>query len=353
VATSSTTLINDTVNGNSARGGDGGQGGGGNIGKIFGGHGGAGGSGGDGQGGGLDVAAGTVGLINDTLASNAVRGGNGGIAGNGGGGPGGSGSSHGGPGGKGGNGGNGAGGGLYLVSRSTVNLANTLIAEDTVAIGAGGKGGANGNTDVTDGASGSGGSASGYDVYGSVNSSDHDLIGNSIGSSGFSAAHGDILDPLSAALEPLANNGGAAAGAPGTQQVVQTMALLTGSPAINTGDNNASGLPATDQRGNPRIAGTAVDIGAFEVQPPAPQHSPPPPSPSPHPASPPTLHTPPLLAFFDSFLAGVETVNGNRTETLVDRIFGIPLLISTYDGAGNLMRVTLFGIDITFLVEML
>lgn len=59
---------------------------------------------------------------------------------------------------------------------------------------------------------------------------------------------------------PLANNGGP----------TPTMALLTGSPAINTG-NNASvpaGL-ATDQRGSgfARTNGGTVDIGAFEVQP--------------------------------------------------------------------------------------
>jgi hypothetical protein len=131
------------------------------------------------------------------------------------------------------------------------------------------------------------------------------------------------------------------------------MALLPGCPAINAGDNNASGLPATDQRGNPRIAGNAVDIGAFEVQPPSPLHLPPPPSPSPSPAPPPSLHTPPLLAFFDSLLAGVETVNGNGTETVVDSIFGMPRFISLYDSAGKLMSVNLFGIDITFLVEML
>jgi hypothetical protein len=365
VSAVSTTLTNDTLSGNVASGGNGGQGGAGNIGKIFGGAGGAGGRGGDAGGGGLDVAAGSVSLINDTLAGNSVRGASGGNGGQGGGfNKLGSGSSVGGIGGIGGAGGNGAGGGLYIVSPSTVNLANTLIANDTVAVGAGGTGGAggHGNTDGTNGATGSGGSASGYDVYGSVSSSDHDLIGNSIGSSGFSSAHGDILDPLSAGMGPLANNGGATAGAPGSQQVVQTMALLPVSPAINAGDNSASGLPATDQRGNPRIAVNAVDIGAFEVQPP----------PggggggggggsgggggggsSPSPPAPPSLHTPPLLGFFDALLHGIETVNANGTETVVDRFFGIPLFISTYDSAGHLMSVTLFGFNVTILFELL
>lgn len=55
-----------------------------------------------------------------------------------------------------------------------------------------------------------------------------------------------------ALLAPIADNGG----------LTQTMALLNGSPAIDTG--TPTGAPATDQRGLPRFG--AVDIGAFEVQ---------------------------------------------------------------------------------------
>jgi uncharacterized delta-60 repeat protein/CSLREA domain-containing protein len=49
----------------------------------------------------------------------------------------------------------------------------------------------------------------------------------------------------------------------------QTFALLSGSPAINAGGSSAAtaaGL-TTDQRGLPRVSGSAVDIGAFESQP--------------------------------------------------------------------------------------
>ena len=56
-------------------------------------------------------------------------------------------------------------------------------------------------------------------------------------------------DPL---LQPLANNGG----------FTQTMALGSGSPAINAGTN--TGCPATDQRGVTRPQGAACDIGAYE-----------------------------------------------------------------------------------------
>ena len=65
-------------------------------------------------------------------------------------------------------------------------------------------------------------------------------------------------DPI---LGPLANNGGP----------TLTYALMTGSPAINAGDNALAINPltnaplTTDQRGLARFVGT-VDIGAFEVQ---------------------------------------------------------------------------------------
>jgi len=57
-------------------------------------------------------------------------------------------------------------------------------------------------------------------------------------------------DPL---LGPLQDNGGP----------TFTCALLLGSPAVNTGDNN--GAPATDQRGITRPHGPYVDIGAYEL----------------------------------------------------------------------------------------
>jgi hypothetical protein len=54
-------------------------------------------------------------------------------------------------------------------------------------------------------------------------------------------------------LGPLGDNGGP----------TFTCALLSGSPAINAGDNN--GAPATDQRGITRPQGINVDIGAYEA----------------------------------------------------------------------------------------
>jgi hypothetical protein len=61
------------------------------------------------------------------------------------------------------------------------------------------------------------------------------------------------VDPL---LGPLANNGGS----------TLTHLPLAGSPAIDSGDPTFVGPPTTDQTGNPRIVGGAVDLGALEVQ---------------------------------------------------------------------------------------
>ena len=69
----------------------------------------------------------------------------------------------------------------------------------------------------------------------------------------------------------------------------------------------------------------------------------------PPPPAPPVLNVPPLLAFFDSLLGGIETVNANGTETITDSFFGIPLIVSTFDATGRLVSVTLFGFNITFL----
>jgi hypothetical protein len=62
------------------------------------------------------------------------------------------------------------------------------------------------------------------------------------------------VNPL---LGPLANNGG-----PTLSQLLQS-----GSPAINAGVNSAASGLATDQRGQPRLSGGVVDIGAVEMQP--------------------------------------------------------------------------------------
>jgi len=93
--------------------------------------------------------------------------------------------------------------------------------------------------------------------------------------------------------------------------------------------------------------GTATTSAAtLTVNAPPPPPAPPSPPPSPAPSAPPTLNTPPLLAFVNSlFGGGTETVNTNGSVTITDSFFGIPLLVSTFDSSGHLESVFLFGIN--------
>ena len=111
----------------------------------------------------------------------------------------------------------------------------------------------NGTTQVYDTILAGNSAAAGPDLYGSITSLGHNLIGYSFGGSGYAAS--DLLN-VNPQLGPLQNNGGP----------TQTMALLAGSPAMDAGDN--TNAPAYDQRGPgfARIKVGAIDIGAFEVQ---------------------------------------------------------------------------------------
>ena len=146
-------------------------------------------------------------------------------------------------------------GGVGIINGSigTANLKNTIVARNFI-----------------------GGSA--FDVVGIFVSQGHNLIGNNNNSTGFTPgtnnANGDLVGtsatPINPLLGPLQNNGGA----------TQIHALLTGSPALDKGDNSFvtnppfNGPPFNDQRGAgfARLVdgngdGTAtVDIGAFEAQ---------------------------------------------------------------------------------------
>jgi Calx-beta domain-containing protein/parallel beta helix pectate lyase-like protein len=134
----------------------------------------------------------------------------------------------------------GSGGGLWIgATRTQVRLANTIVAGNTAATGS-------------------------PDVSGPVlSTSTYNLIGIGDGSSGLiNGTNGNQVgaatSPVDARLGPLQGNGG----------LTQTMALLSGSPAIDAGDS--TGAPAYDQRGTGfvRVFGSAIDIGAYEVQPP-------------------------------------------------------------------------------------
>jgi fibronectin-binding autotransporter adhesin len=103
------------------------------------------------------------------------------------------------------------------------------------------------------------------DVSGTVTSLGHNLIGKSDGSTGFSVGSGDLLGSLAVPLNPsIAGPGNFG----GSTRVFLPSAT---SPALDAGDNALlsdaawpNGAPARDQRGQFRVLGTAVDIGAVE-----------------------------------------------------------------------------------------
>ena len=130
-----------------------------------------------------------------------------------------------------------AGGGINIVNDNQ-NLIATLTLLNTIVAG--------------------NAAGTGPDIGGTILLANHDLIGNTSGttiSSGTGNLTGNSINPLNPQLAPLADYGGP----------TQTMALLANSPAINAGvSGTVSGvtIPTTDQRGFGRVG--AVDIGAFE-----------------------------------------------------------------------------------------
>jgi hypothetical protein len=115
------------------------------------------------------------------------------------------------------------GGGIFIYPGGDLNMRNTILAGNSVATSRG-------------------------DLFGSLSSSGHNLIGNTEGGGGFDPTDLLNVDPH---LGPLQDNGG----------LTQTMALLPGSPALNAGD--ATQLGTADQRGVVRSGG--VNIGAYQA----------------------------------------------------------------------------------------
>jgi hypothetical protein len=90
-------------------------------------------------------------------------------------------------------------------------------------------------------------------VNGTLDSQGHNLIGDGTAGSGFADTDlvGTSSNPIDPLLEPLGDYGGP----------TQTMALMPGSPALNTGD--PAELETPEQRGVVRSGG--VNIGAFQA----------------------------------------------------------------------------------------
>ncbi len=126
-----------------------------------------------------------------------------------------------------------SGGGIYDISAgsSQKRLTNTIVAGNTSGSGA---------ADIAGGRT--------------YTSGGYNLIGITNGGGLTNGVNGDQVGVTNPGLAPLANNGGP----------TQTMALLPGSLAINAGNPNYSGPLTTDQRGQTRVQGGRLDIGAFE-----------------------------------------------------------------------------------------
>jgi hypothetical protein len=132
--------------------------------------------------------------------------------------------------------GGGTGGGVDILSISSVNFRNNIIAQNTAA--------------------------NAPDVSGIINIANNNLIGDGTGSTGaVNGQDGNLVGSTGAPINPvlgqLKNNGGS----------TSTRALLAGSPAIDAGTNASA--PLTDQRGFNRPVNVVTDMGAFEYQQPA------------------------------------------------------------------------------------
>ena len=150
----------------------------------------------------------------------------------------------------------GGGGGIYNNFGGPVNVTNTtVVLNSTGAEGGGIKMNSSGEVRLNNTVVANNTAPTGPDCVNSPVSQGHNLIGNDFGCS-FTPAVGDLVGntstPIDAVLGPLQDNGGP----------TFTHALLSGSPAINAGDNAA--CPTTDQRGYVRPVGVTCHIGAYE-----------------------------------------------------------------------------------------
>lgn len=156
----------------------------------------------------------------------------------------------------------GTGGGVYF-NGTSLTMTNTTIVGNSSGIGGGGlhRTGTNPliirNSIIANNI----GAASTPDAFGPVNSEGNNIIGSVGTSTGWVMSDLQNTNPI---LSPLGNYGG----------MGMTHAVLTGSPAIDAGQNCVTDLScsannppvavAADQRGAARPFAATVDIGAFE-----------------------------------------------------------------------------------------
>ncbi|BCM89442.1 hypothetical protein IAD21_01288 [Abditibacteriota bacterium] len=138
-----------------------------------------------------------------------------------------------------------AGGGIY--NAGTMTIDSSTFWKNTCIGGRGGGIYNGGQLVLRNSIVASSSARFGPDIYGAVTGSDYNLVQNPTGAT-LTGTHN--ITGKAPNLGPLRDNGGP----------TFTMALLAGSPAIDTGQTTLK----TDQRGLARPAGKAADIGAFE-----------------------------------------------------------------------------------------
>jgi CSLREA domain-containing protein len=260
-------------------------------------------TGGTGEGGGI-LSTGPLTLQNCTFNANIAQGGRGGhnpLLGSG----------------HGGAGGDGHGGAILYDGKGGMTATNCTVSGNFALGGPGGTGKTNGPNGVAEGGgvehgntfsnvlvgnmliAGNTGADNGPDIFGSFTSNGFNLIGKADGGGGFIGTDktGTIVNPLDPKTGSLTNNGGQ----------TDTIALLTGSPAIDAG--NDAKAPLTDQRGASRVG--VSDIGAFEfsgVPPPATTLA--------------NISTRLLVGTGDNVLIGGFIVTGTQSKKVIIRAIG-------------------------------
>lgn len=183
------------------------------------------------SGGGIALPMGTVVLINSTVSGNRAT--------------------------------NGGGGGISAGTNGSVGyltVKNSTIVNNTAIFAGGLTGGLATATVVGNSIVANNTASTAPNIISTFTSLGGNIVNDRQGGEGY--VQTDLPNGTNPQIGALANNGGA----------TPTHALLANSPAINTGLNanavDADGNPlTTDQRGAgfPRVVGTSVDIGAFEV----------------------------------------------------------------------------------------
>jgi hypothetical protein len=236
--------------------GSGGGGGGGGSGQIGGADGSSGPGGVGSSGGGIWSDGGSLSVANSTLYNNSA----------GGGGAGGTGTYILNPPGAGGNGGGGGNGGAIAIMNGASSLLNATV--DSNDTGSGGSGGSPGGSNGADGLGG------GIYVQSATSADDMLLQNTIVAASAFGAnCAGSSSSAITDAGHDLSFPDNTCPGINADPKLLglmsyggptQTLALASGSAAIDQVPATGAACPATDQRGVKRPQGVACDIGAFE-----------------------------------------------------------------------------------------